>query len=93
MSFVKIIAPPVSPQPVSPLVLADHLITLAQEADRAGYRQQAENLVSMVYSVLDTTAAGRPASGRGRRVRGSGPASQRVPSAARPIRGLLHLPA
>ncbi|GAC1339793.1 MAG: hypothetical protein NVSMB18_08610 [Acetobacteraceae bacterium] len=37
----------------SPLVLADRLITLAQEADREGFRETASGLVSLVFSVLD----------------------------------------
>lgn len=100
MSLFQVAVPPVSPpgspsqsRPVSPLVLADRLITLAQDADRAGYRQQAEHLVAMVYSVLDATGAGLPASGRGRRVRASGPATKLALSAARPVRGLQPLPA
>ena len=40
-------------QPVSPLMLADHLISLAEVADRAGFRDAAASLVSLVYSVLD----------------------------------------
>ena len=39
---------------VSPLVLADRLLTLAQDADRAGYPETASNLVQVMYSVLDT---------------------------------------
>ena len=38
---------------VSPMVIADRLITLAQEADRAGYRTAASSLVTLMYSVLD----------------------------------------
>ena len=38
---------------VSPLVLADRLITLAQDADRAGYRNTASDLVSLAGIVLD----------------------------------------
>ena len=38
---------------VSPLMLADRLITLAQDAERAGYQDTASHLVSLVYSVLD----------------------------------------
>ena len=38
---------------VSPMLIADRLITLAQDADRAGYRGTAASLVSLVYSVLD----------------------------------------
>ena len=44
--------PPVSP-PVSPLVLADRLITLAQDADRAGYPQSATHLLGLAYAVFD----------------------------------------
>ena len=39
--------------PVSPIVIADSLITLAQQADRAGYRDTAASLVTLMYSVLD----------------------------------------
>ena len=38
---------------VSPLVLSDRLIALAQDADRAGYTGTAEQLISLAYSVLD----------------------------------------
>ena len=44
-------------RPVSPLILADRLITLAQDADRAGYRDAASHLVTLVYSVLDGARA------------------------------------
>ena len=37
----------------SPLVLADRLITLAQEADRAGYTETASSLVGLMLAVLD----------------------------------------
>ena len=50
----------VVPHPVSPLTLADRLITLAQDADRAGYRKAASDLVNMVYSVLDTRTSHAP---------------------------------
>lgn len=43
--------------PVSPLMLADRLISLAQEADRAGYRDAATNLVTMAFTVLDPHSA------------------------------------
>ena len=39
--------------PISPLMLADRLISLAQDADRAGYSDAASRLVGLVYSVLD----------------------------------------
>lgn len=38
---------------VSPLVLSDRLITLAQAADRAGYTETAEHLVELACSVFD----------------------------------------
>lgn len=38
---------------VSPLVIADRLITLAEEADRAGYRATASHLVELAYNVFD----------------------------------------
>ena len=38
---------------VSPLVIADRLITLAKDAERAGYRCTASHLVELAYSVFD----------------------------------------
>ncbi len=38
---------------LSPMIIADRLITLAQQADRAGYRDTASSLVNLMYSVLD----------------------------------------
>ena len=40
---------------VSPLVLSDRLIALAQDADRAGYTGTAEQLVCLACSVFDET--------------------------------------
>jgi hypothetical protein len=37
----------------SPLVLADRLLTLAQESDRAGYHDSALRLLSLIDTVLD----------------------------------------
>jgi hypothetical protein len=37
----------------SPLVLADRLLTLAQDADRAGYHDSALRLLSLIDTVLD----------------------------------------
>lgn len=37
----------------SPLVLADRLISLAQEADRAGYPDSATRLIGLMYAVLE----------------------------------------
>ena len=39
--------------PFSPLVLADRLITLAQDADRAGYQDSATRLLGLAYAVFD----------------------------------------
>ena len=39
--------------PVSPLVLADRLISLAQAADRAGYPDSASRLVWIALAVFD----------------------------------------
>lgn len=40
-------------QHVSPLVLADRLLTLAQDADRAGFARPAERLLKLAYSLCD----------------------------------------
>jgi hypothetical protein len=46
-----------SPGPqTSPLVLSDHLITLAQQADRAGYTSTARRLITLACRVFDETA-------------------------------------
>ncbi len=43
-----------APQPqFSELVLSDHLLALAQDADRAGYTGTAEHLLTLAYSVFD----------------------------------------
>jgi hypothetical protein len=46
----------VQPPPISPLILSDHLITLAQEADRAGYTSTARRLVTLACTVFDEVA-------------------------------------
>jgi hypothetical protein len=38
---------------VSPLVLADRLLSLAQDADRAGFTRPAERLLRMAYAVCN----------------------------------------
>lgn len=43
-------------RPASPLILADRLLTLAQDVDRAGYRETASHLVTLVYDVLERRA-------------------------------------
>ncbi|MBV8916293.1 MAG: hypothetical protein JOZ05_25060 [Acetobacteraceae bacterium] len=40
----------------SPLMLADSLLTLAQKADRAGYRDSASRLLGVMHEVLDGRA-------------------------------------
>ena len=42
--------------PVSPLVLSDRLITLAEAADRAGFTGTAEQLVTLACAVFDESA-------------------------------------
>ncbi len=46
---------PIAPAPVSPLVLADRLISLAREADRAGFTDSASRLVGIALAVFDET--------------------------------------
>ena len=43
--------------PSSPMLLADRLLTLAQDADRAGMRSAAGRLVELAYDVLDNPGA------------------------------------
>lgn len=49
---------PLSPQQtvgftISPLVLADRLLDLARQADRAGYAGAAERLVTLAFALYD----------------------------------------
>lgn len=37
----------------SPLMLADRLLTIAAETDRAGYPDVAQRLLGLMYDVLD----------------------------------------
>lgn len=37
----------------SPMVLSDRLLSLAQDAERAGYRGTAESLLDLAHSVFD----------------------------------------
>jgi hypothetical protein len=41
----------------SELVLSDRLLSLAQDADRAGYRDTAEHLLTLACSVFDEAPA------------------------------------
>ena len=38
---------------ISPLMLSDRLLTLAQDADRAGFRGAAEHLLGLASDVLE----------------------------------------
>jgi len=40
----------------SPLTFSDYLITLAEEADRAGYTSTARRLISLACTVFDEAA-------------------------------------
>ncbi len=42
--------------PSSPLVLSDRLISLAQDADRAGFQVTAEQLVALAHQVFEEQA-------------------------------------
>jgi hypothetical protein len=44
--------PPISAK-ASPLVLSDRLITLAQDADRAGFAVTAEHLVYLAHTIFE----------------------------------------
>ena len=52
-------------QTVSPLILCDRLLTLAQDVDRAGMRGTAEHLLGLVAEVLQPSWAA-PIGRRGR---------------------------
>lgn len=43
-----------SPKIVSPLMLSDRLLRLAEEVDGAGFRDAAEHLLDLASEVLDT---------------------------------------
>jgi hypothetical protein len=49
--------------PISPLMLSDHLLRLAEEADSAGLRGTAEHLVDLASEVLDEPAVLRLCTG------------------------------
>ena len=50
-------SPPQAPLPdramFSPMILSDRLITLAQDADRAGFAITAEHLVHLAHTVFE----------------------------------------
>lgn len=43
---------------ISPLMLSDRLLSLAQDADRAGFRGAAEHLLGLASDVLEPAPAG-----------------------------------
>ncbi len=45
--------PAAATPPASPLVLADRLITLAEDADRAGFARTASRLVRLACKVME----------------------------------------
>ena len=57
MSLMPVLACEAVPKPaVSELILSDRLISLAEDADRAGYTDTAERLVTLACSVFDDAA-------------------------------------
>jgi hypothetical protein len=51
--FAAPVVTPLSDHQVSPLVLSDRLLTLAQDAERAGFPLSAGHLVSLAHAVFD----------------------------------------
>ncbi len=52
MTYMTRIAPQIE-QTFSPLMLSDRLLTLAEDADKAGFRTAAESLLSLASKVLE----------------------------------------
>jgi hypothetical protein len=55
----RIAAPSTASPPISPLMLSDQLLRLAEEADDAGFRGTAEYLLELASEVLDEPPAVR----------------------------------
>jgi hypothetical protein len=51
---------PSAPYFTSPLMLADRLLALAQDADRAGYVSTADRLLKLALKVLENTNKAKP---------------------------------
>ena len=51
--FATAVVPALSGSEVSPLVLSDRLLTLAQDAERAGFKKSAGHLVMLAHTVFD----------------------------------------
>jgi hypothetical protein len=43
-----------TPDPISPLLLSDRLITMAEQAGQAGYRDAALRLITLACQMLNT---------------------------------------
>ncbi len=52
-----IVAAPRFASPVSPLMLADRLLSLAEDAERSGLHRPAERLLRLAYAVYDEKPA------------------------------------
>jgi hypothetical protein len=57
--FAQQIVPNRHSSETSPLTLSDHLITLAEQADRAGFTSTAQHLVTLACSVFDEAVSPR----------------------------------
>ena len=53
MTYMSRITTPQHEPAFSPLMLSDRLLTLAEDADRAGYRIAAEHLLFLASEVLE----------------------------------------
>jgi hypothetical protein len=53
MSYPAKPEPPPLPVRPSPLVICDRLLTLAEDADRAGFSVTAEHLLHLAYNVFE----------------------------------------
>lgn len=51
--MLQVQTPTANMSAASPLILCDRLISLAQEADRAGHIETATHLIELAYSVFD----------------------------------------
>ena len=48
-----------TPDPISPLLLSDRLITMAEQASQAGYRDAAQRLLALACQMLNMPPAPR----------------------------------